>query len=324
MSKYLMTAAALTLALWVAPAWAQRDETNPQQQDQRDQTSQKSSAQRAYLGATIESSEDQQPGATVASVSPNSPAAQGGLKNGDIITKAGNKAIHGFEDLADMIHQHKPGDKLNLQVQRNGQEKSLTVTLREAPNRVGEGFGQQYGQNQQQQEFGQGRLGQRQGQMARGRTPAFLGVQTEEITPELQRERNLTATQGVVVMDVVPNSPAANAGLRNGDVITKFDGTEISTPDDLRRAIMQARAGQEVNMDVMRGNKHREFTAQLEQARGGFPMPGAQQRYGEFEQPAFGNQETIQRLQQRIDQLERRLRKLEQRQQNPQGDGTNR
>jgi C-terminal processing protease CtpA/Prc len=341
MFKYVLTAAAL-LALWCAPSWAQREDADQRQRDDqqqrdqsqhRDQTQQHTQQTRAYLGATIETNpEEGQGGAMVIAVAPNSPAAKAGLKKGDVITKIDNKDIHSFEDLTNVIRQHRPGDQLNMHVQRSGQDKTLSVALAPSPtDRSMERSGERYGQDQgnfgqgrdrfnrdrqdtfdrDQGQFGQRRFGQRQGEMARGR--AFLGVQTEDITPELRRQFDLAGDQGVVVIDVVPDSPAAHAGLRNGDVITRVDGRDIMSPDDLRRAIMQMNAGQDVNLDIMRGNNHRKMTAQLEQNRGDFAAPGAgQRRYGEFDQGP--GQDTIQRLQQRIDQLERRLRALEQNQ----------
>jgi C-terminal processing protease CtpA/Prc len=117
-----------------------------------------------------------------------------------------------------------------------------------------------------------------------------------------------------LIIEVVPNSPAAQAGLRNGDVITKIDSQEVMTPDDLRRAVMQAAVGQRVNLGIMRANNQRELTAQLDQAPANFGPPAGQPRYyGGFDQSS----QEIQRLQQRIQQLEKRLRALEQNQQTP-------
>jgi PDZ domain-containing secreted protein len=337
MSRYLLSAAAvLALSAWVAPAWAQRDDTDTQQSQQQTQQQMQQSG-RPYLGATIEPNQEEgQQGAMVVSVIPNSPAAKAGLKKGDVITKIDNKGVHTFDDLSNVIHRHKVGDHLNIQVERNGQEKSLSVTLRPQPAGM-EGLGQdegQFGQNQRQpgrDQFGQGQFGQRPpgqspNQQGRARAAAFLGVQTEEITPELKQERNLNADEGVLVVSVVPDSPAAQAGLRKGDVITKLNNKDMMNPDDLRNAIARMRAGQEVNLEVLRGNNHRQLTAQLEQSPD-FGMQGQQPPYyGGFpnDQGQLGGQgQEIQRLQQRIQQLERRIRALEQHQQN-QGGGTSR
>ncbi len=120
----------------------------------------------------------------------------------------------------------------------------------------------------------------------------------------MRNRQGSSLREGAVVVEVMPNTPAEQAGLREGDVITKVNDEPISSPEDLREAIQDAGPGHEVTMDVVRGKRHREVTARLEEGSAEFG-----QRYGFSE----GDQSReIHRLQQRIDQLERRLRRLEQ------------
>src|SRR5207249_294485 len=58
-------------------------------------------------------------------------------------------------------------------------------------------------------------------------TRGWLGVQIQQLTPELAREFGVKDAQGVLVSDIVPDSPAAKAGIQRGDVLTEFDGKRL-------------------------------------------------------------------------------------------------
>ncbi|HEY9828088.1 MAG TPA: HhoA/HhoB/HtrA family serine endopeptidase [Stenomitos sp.] len=87
---------------------------------------------------------------------------------------------------------------------------------------------------------------------------AYLGVQMIDLTPEL-RERlnqeaqfNLTADKGVLVVRVLPNSPAAQGGIEAGDLVQTIDGRAISTTDDVQQSIESARPGRRIALEVQR------------------------------------------------------------------------
>lgn len=314
--RFLTAAAAGALLLVALPALAQTQDSESE-----------SHSRGAFLGIQAESAPQnaQHEGAIVRKVEPNSPASKAGLKRGDIITKMANQDITDFEELENVLTEHKPGQKMAIEVLRNGQTKHLTVTL---GRRTGQQFFEggesgQFGANENEQYQGnqQYRRNQRgqfqeeqggQGYYSRGRQGAFLGVETEDLTPSLRRREGISAQQGVVVAQVVPNSPAEQAGLQEGDVITKVDGQTVSDPQELHDAIQSAGAGREVTLDVLRGRRHQELTAQLRRSTGQFGAESGQ-FYGMS--PTQQSRE-IQRLQQRIQQLERRLRALEQNRQN--------
>ncbi|WP_017659064.1 HhoA/HhoB/HtrA family serine endopeptidase [Baaleninema simplex] len=102
-------------------------------------------------------------------------------------------------------------------------------------------------------------------QLARGENVAhpFVGIQMITLTPEIARENNrdpnapfrVPEQQGVLVMRVVPNSPAAAAGLRRGDVITAIDGQAIETADELQRLVENSQVGQVLRFQVLRDNR---------------------------------------------------------------------
>ncbi len=80
----------------------------------------------------------------------------------------------------------------------------------------------------------------------------WLGVQMQPLTPSLAKAVGRTQDDGILVSDVLADSPALHAGLKQGDVITAFDGKPIKTPRDLALAVADVAAGKTVPMAVWR------------------------------------------------------------------------
>jgi membrane-associated protease RseP (regulator of RpoE activity) len=112
----------------------------------------------------------------------------------------------------------------------------------------------------------------------------------------------------VLVTEVVPETPAAKAGLESGDVITSVNGKAVSDPDMLRETIRASGVGKQVDLQVMRGGEKKEIKATLEEAPAEFGIGGPQGRYGQG--PFL--RDPLQALERRIEQLEKRVRELEQ------------
>ncbi len=103
------------------------------------------------------------------------------------------------------------------------------------------------------------------GHVSRG----WLGVQMQEITPALAKAIGLGEQKGVIVDIVTADSPAARAGLKQGDVITAFNGKRIDTPRELAFAVADTHAGQSVPVTVLRDGHERtlDVTIGSEQAQ---------------------------------------------------------
>jgi Do/DeqQ family serine protease len=91
----------------------------------------------------------------------------------------------------------------------------------------------------------------------------YLGVQMVTLTPQLAQQNNIDPNsmfeipevRGVLVMRVVPTSPAATAGIRRGDVIVQIDDQVITSADQLQRVVEDSRLGQTFQLKVQRGNQ---------------------------------------------------------------------
>ncbi|MEH2057004.1 MAG: HhoA/HhoB/HtrA family serine endopeptidase [Nostoc sp.] len=105
----------------------------------------------------------------------------------------------------------------------------------------------------------------------------YLGVQMLTLTPDLAKQNNtdpnsaiqIPEVNGVFVIRVVPNSPAASAGVRRGDVILQVDGKAITSAEQLQNFVEDSRLGQVLQVKVQRGNQTQQLsvrTAELQNA----------------------------------------------------------
>jgi serine protease Do len=96
----------------------------------------------------------------------------------------------------------------------------------------------------------------KQGKVVRG----WLGIMIQDITPELAKSFGLKSTKGVLVSDVVKGSPAEKAGLKQGDVITRFDTKEIENAHKLSQAVAATEPDTRVKVDIQRNEKEETVT----------------------------------------------------------------
>jgi len=168
-------------------------------------------------------------GALVSHVMPDSPAARAGFANGDVILELDGKKIDDSRDLQLTVPRMRPGTPANLKVVRDGREKSVSVTLGELPDHD---------------------TPLRPGAE---RSDALDGVDVERLTPPIAAQLRLPReTTGVVVRTVRPDSAAAAAGLRSGDVIQEVNRKPVTSPEEFQRELRLAGA-QPVLLLVNRG-----------------------------------------------------------------------
>ena len=97
------------------------------------------------------------------------------------------------------------------------------------------------------------------GEVRRGR----LGVVMQDLTPELAKSLAATARAGVVLASVVPDSPAAQAGLRAGDIVTAINGRPVRGSAELRAQLGVIPAGESVDLRIQRGAESRPVRLQI-------------------------------------------------------------
>jgi membrane-associated protease RseP (regulator of RpoE activity) len=104
----------------------------------------------------------------------------------------------------------------------------------------------------------------------------YLGVQLIDITPELRRHYGAPEEHGVLIGQVAPDSPAAQAGLQVGDILTRLDGEMVNGAMDVTGSIAPKAEGETVSITVWRDGSALDFSATLAQreAAGLHQMPG--------------------------------------------------
>lgn len=157
-------------------------------------------------------------GALVAAVEPGSPAEDAGIKTGDVITHIGNQTIEGPRALSRAVGGMKPGTRTPLTVVRDGKTQEITVAI---------------GQRQQDRPARTGALENPDKDGKR------LGLSIAPM-PEAARRR-LGIDQGLMVGEVEPGTPAAESGIRPGDVIVAVNNRTAGQPSDLAEEWAKAR-----------------------------------------------------------------------------------
>lgn len=114
---------------------------------------------------------------------------------------------------------------------------------------------------------------------------AWLGVYMQPVTPDIVEGFGLKSSDGALVSDVVPDSPAEKAGLQRGDIIKKIGNATLKTPDELSSAVRKQAAGDTVRLEILRDGKTSTLSVKLEelpdqQASKGTNRPGIGSRLG--------------------------------------------
>lgn len=179
-------------------------------------------------------------GATIVEILPDSPAEQAGLQPGDLIVAVDRQAVGPEADLASLIAMYGPGDRVTLEVQRpGGQDEEVRVKLGENPDKEGAAYlGVRYSSSSPSSQAPVPEI------MPFGQHREFDPGQMPFLLP------HGGAGQGVIVTEVIEDSPAADAGLKQGDIITAIDGQPLDSPQALTDAVAEREPGDRVTLSV--------------------------------------------------------------------------
>ena len=93
----------------------------------------------------------------------------------------------------------------------------------------------------------------------------FLGIGGVSITEDIAKREKLPVDKGILVLKVYPNTAAAEAGLKEFDIITKFDGKEVTTAQELTKYIREHKVGDTVKIEIIREKKHMTLDVTLKE-----------------------------------------------------------
>lgn len=156
-------------------------------------------------------------GALVGDVSAGGPASKAGLEKGDVILAFNGEDVSDVAGLRWKVASTAPNTTVQLKVFRDRKEMVVPVTLGELPD-----------------------SGNRSAFKQDGKAEPLAGVQVDDLTPQVARQLGLpSSTFGVVITNVEPGTPAAEAGLRRGDVIQEVNRQRVTNAASFERAVRQ-------------------------------------------------------------------------------------
>ena len=161
-------------------------------------------------------------GVLVSQVVSGGAAERAGVQAGDILTKVNNEQVPSLQRVLRAVRLAKPGAECPIEVFRDGGTITLTAVLDDSA--------QQVAQAGAPIRMKAGALNT--APLPADRSTTSLGVQVAAITPELAKERNITDLHGVVVTEVNPESAAARAGLKVGDIVRQVGGKQVASAEE--------------------------------------------------------------------------------------------
>lgn len=223
----------------------------------------KGRTERGWLGVSLEEEEG---GLRISDVVDHSPAAEAGLREGDIIISLNGQEVQNAEFFARQVRNRRPGEEVSLKIERRGKIQEVKVKLgaypeeearRELELRLPEFFRTVPPPPAPSERM---RIWERR---------RFIGVYLEEMSQELANYFGLKEGRGLLVTRVEAGSPAEIAGIKVGDVIIKADGERVETVDKLSLIIQRKRKGEKVDLEIIRDRKPFNLQVQVDEEESG-------------------------------------------------------
>ncbi len=179
-------------------------------------------------------------GALVADVLPNSPAEKAGFKRGDVIISYDGSKVEENDQLPLMVAQTDLGKTVNIEILREGKEKTIKAKIEELKDEEAE--------PEEPQESEE----------------TTLGLAVQDLTVEIAKSLGIEDTKGVVVSGVLPDTPAGEAGLKRGDIILEADSRALTSAKDFRKITKSLEKNRPLLLLVRRGENTVFLTLKVE------------------------------------------------------------
>ena len=192
---------------------------------------------RGWLGVTVQAMSkeladsfglDNTHGALVNEVVKDSPAADAGLKRGDVILTFDGQMIKELNDLPQLVAATAVDKTVKVEIFRDGKKREVKVKI----GKLDEGNGGFVAEEKQEE--------------------GALGITAADVTPELAARYSLEGQEGVLVTRIDPDGPAAEANLRVGDLILEADGQEVDSVKSFKTVIDGLREGKVLRLLIQR------------------------------------------------------------------------
>ncbi len=173
-------------------------------------------------------------GIVIKGVEPGSPAANAGIKEGDVVLAIDDQSIRNVSDYEYAMREHSEGETLAVTLRRNRSEKTFKVKASVFPERLAMKLGHQ-----------------------------LLGVKVVGMDEKNRFKASIPANSGVIVSEVDTNSELARIGVRPGDVIRKINDAELKNLADFKDAVIKYRWKESLVLLLQRGDRGYYITLQV-------------------------------------------------------------
>ncbi len=178
-------------------------------------------------------------GVLVTRVSSGSPADDSGIKRGDVIVKYEGIKVNDVDQLQEFVRKTPAEEEVSISVNRDGNIKKFTVSI---------GKVRRFSRNRSDRTHGFRFYTRADG-------GGYLGIDMYDLTEGLREYFKVEEDEGVLVVNVMEDSPAEKAGFKSGDVITKVGKRIVEDSGDLRKAISRYDADERVVIEYVRNKK---------------------------------------------------------------------
>jgi len=182
-------------------------------------------------------------GVVVQYVVPGGPAAKAGIRAGDVITEIDSRKISSGSSLLDVVANSAIGHTIQVKVNRDGKQQTIPIVIGDRQEVIGERASNNAPDNNNDQSES---------------SQSKLGVHVQGLTSDMVRQLRLSSADGVYVSSVDQDSPAEEAGIMRGTIITRViagnERFDVRNVDDFKRAEKLLKSGQDIALMVLQRN----------------------------------------------------------------------
>jgi S1-C subfamily serine protease len=231
-------------------------------------------------------------GAEIILVDHDAPAGKAGLREHDVVLQMNGQAIEGEEQIRKMLHECPPGKAITLVVSRDGQQMTVTTQMANREEVERQAWEQHHTVPDPQappSDITGGDFAPAGSPAPAVRGNSFIGTMLmnssytgavlEEMSSQLADYFGVSSGAGLLVRSVQPNSPAALAGMRAGDVVVQADAKPLVSTNDWAKAIRNSQ-GHPLTIVVMRDKKQQTLTLTPDSKKRSSLQPPTQDRDG--------------------------------------------
>jgi len=171
-------------------------------------------------------------GGLVSGIEPDSPAANAGIKSGDVIIKYNGEKIKNLLHLRSLVAGTVTNEEVKMTVIRDGNELTLNTTISESPK---------------------AKTGSKRDLFKN------LGMVAKNLTGKLAIKLGYEGEEGVIITNIQKGSPASKAGLKKGDLIIEVQHKPVTSVDEFHQAILKIQQEEDILMFIKRQNKASKF-----------------------------------------------------------------